>query len=240
MGNKSFLLFSGKIWNSAINQLKNSGGAKYNVDLIRSEFQKSTNLIKGKWSPITKIKNKVVLLIASGPKATEYKYEIEKYIKKRKPFVIATNTNVCINKNLIDVFVASNPLKLIADSNLYKSLTSPLVVPKSLLSNDLKIKFKKLKILDFGVGVKANHFKFHKTGAIMPRLLNLVYALSIASSGKASKILLAGFDGYGSNHKRTKKLDELFYLYSSFKDAIPVVAVTPTSYSITSTSIYSL
>ena len=74
----------------------------------------------------------------------------------------------------------------------------------------------------------------------MPRLLNLVYALSIASSGKASKILLAGFDGYGSNHNRTKKLDKLFYLYSSFKDAIPVVAVTPTSYSITSTSIYSL
>ena len=225
---------------TAIDQLKNSGGTKYNVDLIRSEFQKSTNLIKGKWSPITKIKNKVVLLIASGPKATEYKYEIEKYIKKRKPFVIATNTNVCINKNLINVFVASNPLKLIADSNLYKSLTSPLVVPKSLLSNDLKIKFKKLKILDFGVGVKANNFKFYKTGAIMPRLLNLVYALSIASSGKASKILLAGFDGYGSNHNRTKKLDELFYLYSSFKDAIPVVAVTPTSYSITSTSIYSL
>ena len=119
-------------------------------------------------------------------------------------------------------------------------MTSPLAVPKSLLSNDLKKKFKKLKILDFGVGVKENYFEFHRTGAIMPRLYNLAYALSIATSGNASKILLAGFDGYGSNHKRTKKLDELFYLYSSFKGTKPIIAITPTSYSIFSNSIYAM
>ena len=145
-----------------------------------------------------------------------------------------------VDKKLIDIFVASNPLKLITDSDIYKTLTSPLAVPKSLLSNDLKKKFKKLQILDFGVGVKENYFEFHRTGAIMPRLYNLAYALSIATSGNASKILLAGFDGYGSNHKRTKKLDELFYLYSSFKGTKPIIAITPTSYSIFSNSIYTM
>ena len=74
----------------------------------------------------------------------------------------------------------------------------------------------------------------------MPRLYTLVYALSVATSGKASKILLAGFDGYGSNDKRTKILDELFHLYSSSKYAKPIVAVTPTSYSVASSSIYAL
>ena len=165
---------------------------------------------------------------------------MEKYIKTKKPLVIAVNTKVCINRKLIDIFVASNPLKLITDSDIYKTLTSPLAVPKSLLSNDLKNKFKKLKILDFGVGVKENYFEFHRTGAIMPRLYNLAYALSIATSGNATKILLAGFDGYGSNHKRTKKLDELFYLYSSFKGTKPIIAITPTSYSIFSKSIYTM
>ena len=131
-------------------------------------------------------------------------------------------------------------MKLIADSDLYKSLTLPLAVPSSLLSNDLKEKFKKLKLLDFGAGVKEKHFEFHKTGAVMPRLYTLVYALSIATSGNASKVLLAGFDGYGIQDRRTKIVDELFYLYSSFKDARPVGAVTPTSYSVASASIYTL
>ena len=95
-------------------------------------------------------------------------------------------------------------------------------------------------ILPFEVGVKENHFEFHNLGAVMPRLYTLVYALSIATSGKASTILLAGFDGYGSNDKRTKILDELFHLYSSSKYAKPIVAVTPTSYRVASSSIYAL
>ena len=78
-------------------------------------------LKNGKWSPATKIKNREVLLIASGPKARDYKYEIENYIKLKKPFVIAVNTETFINKKLIDIFAACNPLKLIADAN-YRGL----------------------------------------------------------------------------------------------------------------------
>ena len=224
----------------AINQLKRSGGQRYNVDLVRSEFQKPMKLKRGKWSPINKIRNREVLLVASGPKANDYKYEIEKYIGLKKPFVIALNTSISIDKKLIDIFAACNPLKLMAEVDLYKSLTLPLAVPESLLSSDLKKKFKKLKLLDFGAGVKENHFEFYKTGAVVPRLYTLVYALSIATSGKASKILLAGFDGYGPKDRRTKLVDELLYLYSSTKEAKPIVAVTPTSYSVASSSIYAL
>ena len=226
---------------TAINQLKDSGGGRtYNVDLVRSEFQKPMKLTKGNWSAVSKIKGREVLILASGPKANDYKTELEKYIKSKKPFVIALNTTVNINKKLIDIFVACNPLRLIADADLYKSLTSPLAVPKSLLSKSLKEKFKNLQLLDFGIGLKGNYFEFHKTGAIVPRLYASAYALSIATSGKASKILLAGFDGYGANDRRTKVIDELFYLYSSFKEARSIVAVTPTSYSVASASIYAI
>ena len=225
---------------AAIDQLKHSGGRRYNVDLVRSEFQKPMKLAKGKWSPSKIIKNREVLLLASGPKANDYKQEIEKYIKSKKPFVIALNTSINISKKFIDVYAACNPLKLIGDVNLYKSLSSPLVVPKSLLSKSLRKKFKSLKLLDFAVGLKENNFEFHKTGAVMPKLFTLVYALSIATSGNASKILLAGFDGYGPKDRRTKIVDELMYLYSSAKEAKPIVAVTPTSYSVASSSIYAL
>ena len=104
-------------------------------------------LTKGKWSPSKVIKKREVMLLASGPKAIDYKNELEKYIKLKKPFVIALNTTVSINAKLIDVFAACHPLRLIADANLYKSLTSPLVVPISFLSHSLKKKFKNLKLL---------------------------------------------------------------------------------------------
>ena len=63
---------------------------------------------------------------------------------------------------------------------------------------------------------------------------------SIATSGNASRILLSGFDGYGTKDGRTKMVDELMYLYSSTKEAKPIIAVTPTSYSVSSSSIYAL
>ena len=139
---------------SAINQLKLGDGKRYNSDLARLDYQKPIKLKKGQWSPLAKIKNREVLIIAAGPNANDYKNEIENYIKLKKPFVIALNTAVNINKKFIDVYSACHPLRLISDVNSYKSLTSPLVVPVSLLSNNLKSKFKNLKLLNFGVGIK--------------------------------------------------------------------------------------
>ena len=75
---------------------------------------------------------------------------------------------------------------------------------------------------------------------MVPKLYTVAYALSLAASGKASKILLAGFDGYGKNDKRTKIVDELFLNYSSHKKSKPIICITPTSYSFTNTSIYAL
>ena len=41
---------------AAIDQLKNSEGSKYNVDLVRAEFQKDIKMKKGSWSPDKTIK----------------------------------------------------------------------------------------------------------------------------------------------------------------------------------------
>ena len=224
----------------AIKQLKKKDGNKYDVNLVKSEFQKPIKLYKGNWSPKNKIKNKEVLLLSSGPKLNEYKKEIEKFITLKKPFVIALNTQVKINKKLIDLHVACNPLKLMAEAQQYKNITSPLVVPVSLLSNQIKEKLKKVKILDFGVGLKDNSFKFYNSCSNIPKLYTVAYALSIAASGKAKRIFLAGFDGYQKNDRRLKIIDEIFHNYSSAIGTVPVIAVTPSIYNIQKKSIYTL
>ena len=76
----------------AINQLKNGEGKKYDVNLVKSEFQKPISIKKGKWSPLKRMKGREILLISSGPKLAEYQKEIEKFIIKNKLFVIAMNT----------------------------------------------------------------------------------------------------------------------------------------------------
>ena len=224
----------------AINQLKNGEGKKYDVNLVKSEFQKPISIKKGKWSPLKRMKGREILLISSGPKLAEYQKEIEKFIIKNKLFVIAMNTSVKINKKLINMYVACNPLRLLADANPYKNIKSPIVLPASLLSKKLKKKFSNIKILDYGIGIQDNKFEFFSNCSYIPRLYNVAYALSVAASGKAKKILLAGFDGYSRQDRRLKIVDELFYLFSSAKSSIPVIAITPSNYNIAKKSIYTL
>lgn len=224
----------------AINQLKQRGGNKFDINLVRSEFQKPINLVKGNWKPETKFKNKDVLLVSSGPTVKEYQKEIEKYIVKKKPKVIALNTFVSINKKLIDFYLACNPLRIIADANLYSKIKSPLILPKSLLSSDLEKKFSKIKLLNFGIGLKNNQYDFKKESAIIPKLYNVAYALSIATSGKASRILLAGFDGYDQKDNRNKIINEIFYAYKENKSSKPITSITPTKYNFSTISIYAL
>ncbi len=224
----------------AINQLKQKGGNKFDINLVRSEFQKPINLVKGNWKPETKLKNKDVLLVSSGPTVKEYQKEIEKYIIKKKPKVIALNTFVSINKKLIDFYLACNPLRIIADANLYSKIKSPLILPKSLLSSDLEKKFSKIKLLNFGVGLKNNQYDFKKESAIIPKLYNVAYALSIATSGKASRIFLAGFDGYDQKDNRNKIINEIFYAYKENKSSKPITSITPTKYNFSTISIYAI
>jgi 4-hydroxy 2-oxovalerate aldolase len=224
----------------AINNLKNNNGNKYNVNLVRSDFQKPIKITSGTWKPKNEFNNKEVLLISSGKSTSEYKKEIENYILKNKPKVIALNTFTNINKKLIDYYLACNPLRILADADLYSKIKSPLIIPKSLVSPEIKKKLKKVKLLDFGIGLKNNKFKFYNTSALIPKLYNVAYALSVVTSGRASKIFLAGFDGYDFGDTRNKIIDEIFFEYLSNNNSKPVISITPTKYSVSNISIYAI
>lgn len=224
----------------AIKKLTKLGGNRYDVNLVKSEFQKPVKMKKGNWSPISKIKSKEVLFLSSGSNLEEYKKEIEKYIVKNKPVVIALNKFVKIKEKLIDMYITCNPLRLLADVDFNKKIKVPIILPKSLLTKDTIKKLRKIKIYDYGVGIKENEFKIDKNFALIPKLYTVAYALSVATSGKAKRILLAGFDGYGQDDKRTKAVDNLFFTYIQAKNSRELIAVTPTTYSCKKTSIYAL
>ena len=97
-----------------------------------------------------------------------------------------------------------------SEASSYKTIKSPLIIPKSLMTEKLKQKLKNIKILDFGIGLKDNKFEFYNNCAMVPKLYTVAYALSLAASGKASKILLAALMGMVKMIKGQKLLMNFF------------------------------
>ena len=67
---------------------------------------------------------------------------------------------------------------------------------------------------------------------MIPNSLALSYALAVSNSGKASKIFLAGFDGYQNNNPKKFLVDETLNLYKKNKKNIKIFSLTPTLYNL--------
>ena len=213
-----------------ISQLKNGLGRKYDINLIRSEFQKPIKVINGDWKPKNKFKDKEILLLANGDSLLSYKKNIENYIKIRKPLVIALKPKIKFHSKFINYYIACNPLRIMGESSTYNNLKKPLIIPQYFMPNSLKRRFSKVKTLNFGAGLKPNSFSFKDYGASIPKFYTLSYALAVVTSGHSKKISLAGFDGYGKNDQRTKVIDEIFDIYRRNKKSLSISFLTPSSY----------
>jgi len=225
---------------SAIEHLKKVGGKKFNKELLDSDKIMYSGKCEGTWNPKSKISGKDVLILGTGPGISEYKLAIEQYIKRNKPFVIGLNTQKSIDEKLINVRVACHSLRLTTDIKKYRLLKQPLVLPLKRFSKEIKDYLSSNKVLDFGIQVLTEKFNFKKNYVILPNALAVSYAIGIATSGKAKKIFLAGFDGYSADDPRRVEMDKMFNLYSQTNSKIPIFSITPTRYSINSISIYTL
>ena len=109
-----------------------------------------------------------------------------------------------------------------------------------MLPGNVKKKLQQKELFDFDVSVNVDRFTFNASNCTIPNLLVLSYALAIATSGKAEKILLAGFDGYGADDPRHKEIDNVFNLYQKNKDSVDFFSITDTRYEISVKSIYGM
>ena len=68
----------------------------------------------------------------------------------------------------------------------------------------------------------------------------VAYSLAIANSGKAKKVILAGFDGYVAEDPRRKEMDEILKTYYNTSKVLNLTSITPTRYEIPVQSIFGL
>jgi len=223
-----------------IEHLKNEGGKSFNLNTLDAARHFYKGEPRGNWNPADMIKGREVLILGSGPGVKAHRQAIEDFIRSKKPFVIALNTQKSLGNELIDIRAACHPIRLLADCEEHVRLPHSLATPASMLPNEVRSALGDKHLLDFGMSVQADTFEFHSNVAVLPNSLVIAYALAIATSGKGSRILLAGFDGYGADDPRRQEADKIFHTYQSAKGALPLLAITPTLYELTCKSVYAL
>lgn len=225
---------------AVIDHLKVEGARKFNWHTLNTATHFYSEEVNGTWSPIDGIKGRDVLILGGGPSVSKYKDVIERYVRVKKPFVIALNTQRGITNDLIDIRVACHPVRLSADSREHLNLPQQLVTPVSMLPEDVKKELANKELLDFGVKVQPGEFKFSDKSCVLPCSLVLAYALAIANSGQAANIFLTGLDGYDADDTRRKEVNEMFHLYNKNRNTTDICSITPTRYEIAVQSIYGL
>ncbi len=186
-------------------------------------------------------KQRDVLIIANAPSIEQHKRALELYINKYKPIVISINLVDKIDPTFIDYFCISHNIKFLADYAHYQTLNKPLIYPKHRFKeNELAHLKVAIHSIDYGMQIKEQQFKPQTDFCTIPYDLTVAYALSVAITAQASRIILAGVDGYDANDKRQQEMIHLFQLIQEYYHEKEIMAITPTSYPINKGSVYAL
>ena len=225
---------------AVISHLREQGGKRFSFDALESARDFYTGESAGSWKPAEVIAGREVLILGSGPGVAAHRNAIESYIAEKRPFVIALNTQTAVEQTLIDLRSACHPVRLLADCEKYAELQQPLVTPVSLLPDHIKECLSHSELLDFGITVRAGTFEFYETQCVVPKSLVIAYSLAIATSGRAERILLAGFDGYPPGDPRNEEMDYLLDTYEAAGNGLELLSITPTRYKLVTKSVYAL
>lgn len=207
-----------------------------NLELGRKVYHEPK---QGNWNPKEAFEGKEVLLLGAGPGVKNNRNAIEAYIEKYKPVVVALNAKNDLPDINVNYWIACHPVRLLSDVKRYQGTSKPIIMPFSMLDEQVQQSFALHTILDFGLEVKEEQFAFHDYSCTIPGLLVLAYALGILNSGKARQIKLAGFDGYAPGDVRQQESEEVFDIYHQITDAASILSILNTSYKIPINSVYS-
>ena len=215
---------------AVIDFLRAEGGKKFSFDALDGARQFYVGSPRGNWNPASVMAGRKVLILGAGPGVAAHRPALEAYICRARPLVIALNTQSAIDSALIDLRIACHPVRLLADAEAHTELPQPLITPASMLPHELRAELGKKELLDFGLGIEPGRFEFLATHAIAPTSLVLAYALAAATSGQATHILMAGFDGYPPGDPRNDEVEAMLVAFASSGSTEQVTSITPTSY----------
>jgi len=223
---------------SAINFLKSTPAPFYSFENMLRAISGLTGDEHGGWSATGWANGRDVLIIAPGPETGKHIKAIEQYVNRKKPIVLCLNVNSLVPNEMVTAYIACHETRILIESDLYRDLNKPLILPLSRVPETIKETLSSVEVLDFGMRIEKDSLQINKNGCVLSNSLSLIYAIAVASAGEANRILVSGVDGYELSDPRHQEVAKILEKYKNLDEAIPVQAITKTSYSIVQSSVY--
>jgi len=222
---------------SALKLLHEQGALSYSSERLHRAIVPSGSET-GTWSAKGWAKGRPILIVGSGPWMRDHVISCLNFVQDEKPLVIVLNTDTSLPRDSVDAFVACHDLRFAMQKENYRELGAPLIAPGSAIPDAIRDALGSDGFKDYGMRVTPGRFEFSEHGCVVPYRLAAAYALAIATAADASRIYLAGFDGYPHHDHRNEEMNEVFHLYQAAEGARKLIAITPTIYHVPQSSIF--
>ena len=224
----------------ALEFLADRNSTSYSIEAIRQAIYGNQKDVIGTWDATGWIANKEVLVVGAGPSVNRYKDGILRYIEKKYPAVFFLNINRYLPNTIPKATIISHETRALFDSQQYHNLNHPIILPKGRLGALIEGQIKGLEILDYGLSLEKGAFFIGPNSCRLEWPLAAAYALAIVTQAGASKINLVGFDGYNADDPRQEEMNNVFSNYNSLKESVKIKSLTPTTYRVHQSSIFSI
>ena len=211
--------FDAKFANTILRDLSLNESKRYdpfNINEIKSLYK--SRKFEGKTLP-NYLTNKNFLLCAPGINLEKDKKKIIKFIKNSKDLIVINLNNYNhIPEKYINFYSICHPLQLNISQKKYDK---KIFLPYSMINKNMKKKFQKNKIVNYGIKIGKN-FCAHKKYLISNNFLVISYTLGICAALNASKIFIAGMTGI---EKKNIQFGETQNTLNAFKKKYPKIKI---------------
>jgi len=217
-----------------IERLGIQGGSSFDLDRAADDVSDDEGAENGSWNASSWCSGRPVLIIGPGETVVDRRSDLEHMIRSTGPIVLNLNLRPLIDRELIDVYVACNPVRARLDRTELTNDGARVIAPKAHMGNIVD----GLRVDDWGMSVKNGQFEVYDTSCILPSGVVAGYAIALAAAGGASRVLLAGLDGFDHADPRQLAMSELLTVAQSRPSTPSIVSLTPTTYPVIESSLY--
>lgn len=224
---------------AALECLKNEQSASFNRQKLQQAVLGAQDSSEGSWSVEGWVQGRDMLIVAPGPGSLEHREGICRFIDRENPVVVCLNANSSFPAEKVSAYAACHKTRLLLDFDKLRLLKKPVIMPLDATPSEIRRDLIDMHIFDYGMKVEDGVFAAGKNGCVIPSMLVAAYTFALGAAGGAKRILLAGFDGFGRADPKQAEMNRVLEKYSSMENSVPLLAVTPTTYPVAQSSIYS-
>ena len=217
-----------------IERLGARGGSNFDLERAADDITEVDGGSNGSWNASDWCAGRSVLIVGPGATVVDRRGDLEHVIRSSELIVLNLNLRPLVDPELIDAYVACNPVRARLDRTEVASNNVRVIGPRAHLGDIVN----GLRVDDWGMSVKAGQFEVSGTGCVVPSGVVAGYAIALATVGGASRILLAGLDGFDHADPRQLSMSELLTVAQSQPSTPKVVSLTPTTYPVVESSLY--